>query len=259
MNDSERSALAAYRTSLGERLPEPGRDWSRLVGKIEAGAQPLSVELEPPPRRRWLAWGVGAAAAVVLALWAWPRFEATQGEDSAGSSQAAYGAEEPAPSVLARPQPEPPRPTRTEPRPSTPEDPAPATQDDVRPDLVLDEAPKHAAEPAGSTKQPTRSGTGAKPVAEVSKTEDVVAEAQALREIRASLRDQHAGDALRLLRRHLARFPSGVLRDEATVLRADALCMDGQREKARGVASGFVRTHPKSPLTARARGVCREP
>lgn len=256
MNENERSALAAYRSSLGAKQPEPGRDWSRLLSKVEAGAQPMSVELEPPRRRRWIAWGLGAAAAVILAAWAWPRSEAAQGEDAAGASQAAYGAEERAPSGVTNTRREPARNTSPQ-APPVPE--PPATDDDAVSESVPREGSKPADDSARAIIKSPRSGTETTPAADASKPEGVVAEAKALRAIRASIRDQKADQALRLLRRYLSRFPAGVLRDEATLLRADALCMDGQREMARGVASGFVRAHPKSPLTARARDVCREP
>jgi len=254
MNENERLALAAYRTSLGAKQPEQARDWSRLVGKIEAGAQPLSVDLEPRRRRGWIAWGVGAAAAVLLAAWAWPRSEAAQGDEGSDASQAAYEVEGRASSAVARPQPEPVRGMGARPGPSIPG--APAAELEVVPDVIPQQPARPESDPM--RRQP-RIGKGTKPVTEVSETQDVVAEAKALRAIRASLRDQHPGQALRLLRRYLSRFPTGALRDEATLLRADALCLDGQPERARDVAARFVRTHPKSPLTARARGVCREP
>lgn len=261
MNENERSALAAYRASLGAKQPEPARDWSRLVSKIEAGVQPLSVDIEPPRRRRWVAWGLGAAAAVLLAVWAWPKFEAAQGEDGTDGSAAAYEAGDRASSAVALPQPEPARRAGGRPTPSI-SNPAVA-DDEAVPDVGPDAGPEQPAEPpaesAAPTKRVPRAGSHAKPVAEASETRDVVAEAKALRAIRAALRDQHPGQALRRLRQYLSRFPTGVLRDEATLLRADALCMDGQREKARDVATQFVRAHPKSPLTARARDVCVEP
>lgn len=253
MNENERSALAAYRASLGANQPDAARDWSRLVAKIEAGAQPLSVELEPPRRRRWAAWGVGAAVAVLLAVWAWPKSESARGEDAAGVSQAAYEAEQRASSAVVRPQPAPLR--RMEPKSGR-------SARDVLPEPAAEDEPASQAMPEPPP-QPARGKEETPRLDRETKSEvqapDVVAEAKALRAARAALRDQHPGDALRRLRRYLSRFPEGVLRDEATLLRADALCMDGQREKSRDVAARLVRTHPKSPLAARAKAVCREP
>lgn len=256
MNENERSALAAYRSSLGAKQPEPGRDWSRLLSKIEAGTQPMSVELEPPSRRRWIAWSLGAVAAVALAVWAWPRPEAAQGESTADASQAAYGAEERAPSGVANTQRDPVQPMNPQPR-SVPQ--PPVTDDEVVPEPVRGELSARTAEPVKRSKKAPPSGAEPESAADVPKPGGVVEEAKALRTVRALIRDRKADEALRLLRRYFSRFPTGELRDEATLLRADALCMDGQREMARGVASGFVRAHPKSPLTARAQDVCREP
>lgn len=263
MNENERSALAEYRASLGAKQPDAARDWSRLVGKIESGAQPMSVELEPPRRRRWAAWGVGAAAAVLLAVWAWPKFEPARGEDTAGVSQAAYEAEQRGTSAVVRPQPEPLRRMEPAPRPPAPDVPPEPIQDaepeprvKPEPQVPPESPPKPRANPAKGGEETSRPERDTK--SEVQEP-DVVAEAKALREARAALRDQNPSDALRRLRRYLSRFPQGVLRDEATLLRADALCMDGQREKSRDVAAHLVRTHPKSPLAARARAVCREP
>ena len=208
---------------------------------------------------------MGAAAAVLLAMWAWPKFEAAQGDDGSRASQAAYDAEDGASSAVARPRPEPARAMGTRPDRSVPD--ASAAELEVVPDVDLDVVPevirqepaKREADAAGPAKRPPRARRGTEPAAEVSETQDVVAEAKALRAIRVSVRDQHADQALRLLRRYLSRFPTGVLRDEATLLRADALCLDGQQQEAREVAARFVRAHPSSPLTARAMDVCHEP
>ena len=106
MNENERSALAAYRDALERKEPDAQRAWERLVEKIDAGAQPLSIDLEPPRRRPWLAWGLGAAAAVLLAVWAWPRGRAVEARDSGAGSEAMFEAERPhGQPVVAPPQP----------------------------------------------------------------------------------------------------------------------------------------------------------
>ena len=198
---------------------------------------------------------MGAAAAVLLALLAWPRLRGIQEEDVAGASQAAYGTQERKSSPSVTPQNS--RLIDTQER--LPARETPAADVVVPTQHNLDEGSEPATEPRPRPNKSTRSGADTKRAAETPKAPDVVAEAKALRAIRASIRDKHAEHALGLLRRYLSRFPVGALRAEATVLRADALCLDGQREKAREVAAAFVRTHPKSPLAARARGVCRTP
>ncbi|MGH1343008.1 MAG: tetratricopeptide repeat protein [Nannocystales bacterium] len=256
MNENERAALAEYRGSLGRKQPEQDRDWARLVSKIEAGAQPLSVELEARPRRRWLPWGLGAAVAVLSAVWAWPEPEPADAAHRPGGAQAAYGAGEQTSSASVRSQSLPVRSVDPGRQPSTSG--APSVEPDLPPAPVPALAPEARRGIVDRRSRAPASGREVEPAAEVPKTHNVVAEAKALREIRAALRDQDGRHALGLLRRYRSRFPTGVLRDEATVLHADALCLDGQRERARTIAARFARSHPRSPLAGRARGLCED-
>lgn len=57
--------------------------------------------------------------------------------------------------------------------------------------------------------------------------------------------------ALRLARRHHARFPEGLLGEEAEVLEIEALARLGQREEAAARASSFYAQHATSPYRRR--------
>lgn len=230
MKEEEREALSAYRAALDVKISDPQPAWGRLVSKIEAGAHPLSVDLAVPRRPWWIAGALGVAAAAGLALWLVPGFQRSQSEAATTPPQAVMEAD-PEPPDVAPPV------TPTEPptRIVTPPEPEP------EPELV---EPEPAPTP--------------KPTPKPAPTYDVVAEANAIRQVQEAVRDGRAKPALQLLRRYRARFPKGALRDEAALLQADALCLDGKRDAARRAAEAFVRSHPSSPLAQRAKGICTD-
>ena len=227
MKQEEREALSAYRTALDAKTHDPQPAWGRLVSKIEAGAHPLSVDLVTPRRPWWIAGALGVAAAAGLALWLVPSFQRSQSEAVTSSPQAAMEADV-EPEVVAPPVAPSEPPTRVVTPPPAPEEPEPEPEP----------TPKPSRKPAP--------------------TYDVVAEANAIRQVQTAVRDGRAKPALQLLRRYRARFPKGALRDEAALLQADALCLDGKRDAARRAADAFVRAHPSSPLAQRAKGICAD-
>jgi hypothetical protein len=267
MKEHERDALAAYRASVDTKVPEPDRAWERLVGKVEAGAQPLPIDLGPPVRRRAWVWAVaGVAAAAAVVLWAVPRFESAQAEAADTGTQAAYDAEPSDSGVVVSPRSRAPKALVRDARPSLPAEAEPpvAEQPAVEPEEVTPQSPQTGERARTRTGAKSVAKSGAKTVAESgarvgpASGPDVVAEAKALRAVRAALRDGQASRALTLRRRYRARFPKGELRDESTLLRADALCLSGKPEKARTIAKAFVESHARSPLAARARGICAD-
>jgi hypothetical protein len=69
----------------------------------------------------------------------------------------------------------------------------------------------------------------------------------------------HAGRpaaALQALDEHRRRFPGGVLAQERTAARIQALCALGRKTEAESELGRLARTSPNSPLEARARKAC---
>jgi hypothetical protein len=69
----------------------------------------------------------------------------------------------------------------------------------------------------------------------------------------------HAGQpqaALAALSEHQRKFPNGVLSQERTAARVQALCALGRMKEARSELSRLTRVAPNSPLEARARKAC---
>jgi hypothetical protein len=72
----------------------------------------------------------------------------------------------------------------------------------------------------------------------------------------AELHAGRAGAALQALDEHRRRFPSGVLAQERTAARIQALCALGRKTEAEAELGRLARTSPNSPLEARARKAC---
>jgi hypothetical protein len=81
-------------------------------------------------------------------------------------------------------------------------------------------------------------------------------EADLLRRADAARKSGDAPGALALLDEHRARFPSGMLVPEREAERVIVLCALGRLDDARGAASVFLRTWPRSPLAGRVRASC---
>lgn len=63
---------------------------------------------------------------------------------------------------------------------------------------------------------------------------------------RTALDSGRAGAALGVLRSHRKQFPKGAFVEEASALRASALCKSGRQEAAEKAAAKFLRRYPKS-------------
>jgi TolA-binding protein len=79
------------------------------------------------------------------------------------------------------------------------------------------------------------------------KTIDLREEIRLLDEARIALRSKDPGRALSTVNRYLAQFPRGSFRQEASVLRIEALAMNGNKTQAATEAKRFMTTHPSSP------------
>lgn len=64
---------------------------------------------------------------------------------------------------------------------------------------------------------------------------------------------------LNLLSQHADRFPDGALREERRALRVISLCKQGRSHFALVERDEFLRSSPRSPLTARVREACELP
>jgi hypothetical protein len=100
----------------------------------------------------------------------------------------------------------------------------------------------------------------AKPVARrrsQTEVDPLAAEIALVDRIESRLRADEPAHALRLADRHAKRFAKGVFRDEVEVLRADALCRLGERQRARLAVEAFTASRAGSPLAHRMSSICR--
>jgi hypothetical protein len=81
-------------------------------------------------------------------------------------------------------------------------------------------------------------------------------ETRLLREGVAALHAGNPAIALALLDEHAKTYPAGVLAEERSAERVNALCLLGRTDDARDAAAAFVREYPHSPLAARVRTSC---
>ena len=134
--------------------------------------------------------------------------------------------EGPAPIVAAAPAPVAPKPAAVEPIPVT-----------------VPEAPK-AAEP-----EPVRRNAKVAPVA------DIREEIRLLDQARSAVRSGNNAQALRALAKYDQKFPRGQFRQEAQVLRMEALKQNGETARAAALAKKFLSEHPNSPHVERVEHV----
>ena len=77
-----------------------------------------------------------------------------------------------------------------------------------------------------------------------------------LRRAKRALRDGDADASLQRLDRMAARYPGGVLKEEAVVARVIALCSADRTSDARRLAEAFIAKHPGSFHASRLRATC---
>lgn len=110
--------------------------------------------------------------------------------------------------------------------------------------------------PRAKPRRRAKSRRGATPTAEPAST--LGAEMKLLRSAQSALQADNPAGALKLLDQHRRRFPKGLLTPERDIKRAVALCDLGRTKAARRAAKKFLRAHPGSTHTGRARRICTE-
>jgi hypothetical protein len=86
--------------------------------------------------------------------------------------------------------------------------------------------------------------------------QSIAAETEHLREVQRAIRDGDAARALQLLDQDDAQFARGVLAQERSAARVQALCKQGRSESARAEAAHFEARWPRSALLGRIRAEC---
>jgi hypothetical protein len=92
-----------------------------------------------------------------------------------------------------------------------------------------------------------------RPVASVAP--DLREEIRLLDQVRAAVRAGDGGQALALLGKYSHRYPRGQFRQEAQVLRVEALELSGNKQAAVALGKKFVAAHPESPHVERVERV----
>jgi hypothetical protein len=109
--------------------------------------------------------------------------------------------------------------------------------------------------PRAPSARPTATLPTASARAAGSDTPSLSSELAALEDARASLNAGKARDALAKLDAYDREFPAGHLRDEATVLRVEALIRSGDPASAQALAESFLAASPSSPYGTRVRSL----
>lgn len=237
-----RAVLAAYRAV---RVPPDvrARVWQRLQADVDEDeglptlvAQELEDEEEAAaPRRRGRGAGLGVAllvaAALVLLVAGLKRLPGLRGE--AVENQAAHDATVPAPVEKT-------------------------VEKSVRVEEAKVEAPTHATVPVQAPTERRSPGARAGTTEQAEVGSSLEAELALLREARAALTRGDGATTLRLVAEHERQFLNGHLAEERMVLRAQALCEQGDREGARAAVTALLAAYPNSPHAGTLAATCRE-
>lgn len=130
-------------------------------------------------------------------------------------------------------------PARAPKQPVAPPPPSPSSAEES----VPPSPPAPPARPAPRATPTRSSAPSAKADAESALREEI----RALDRARAALRSGAPKRALQELDAYGARFPRGTFRQEASVLRIEAIGASGAPERAAALARDFLRRHPESP------------
>jgi len=198
------------------------------AGASASESMRASAQLGAPALGYGAKWAVLAGGGMVLAALSWAGYAALSG---AAPSERLTPSPTPTPSLIPSPTPSPSLTPRPIPTPSLVPGPS-AGPSPVR------------APSAGEARD------SAAPQAEA---RSIAGEIAALDRARRALASGDAGAALGGLDRYRADFPRGVLQQEASVLRIEALWRAGQRARARELTRAFERAHPGSPHLERIR------
>jgi hypothetical protein len=126
--------------------------------------------------------------------------------------------------------------------------------------LVVSDAPPVAASAAGAASAGSRAPatTAATTATTVASSDALALEARLLEAARACTKARDYACASRELAAYDARFPRGMLSEEATLLQIDVARGRGDSPAARALAEHLLTTHPSGPYARRARAVLAE-
>lgn len=134
--------------------------------------------------------------------------------------------------------------------------PAAAPTGAARPNARASHAIVAPAAPATPTDRPSDLGDAPAPnETDATRKSDLNAEVAALDAVRDALRVGEPLYAIDLLDRYEARFPRGLLRPEATILRIEAHAARGEVGVARRLGEAFLDAHPGDSRTPRIRRI----
>lgn len=244
MSDSMRDYVAAFAAVERPKAVMSAETWA-------------AIEQETAPdRRRVIVLGIGAAlavaAAVVLAVTSLDG-SVLEREDGDPSVQAPHAGEVDetggelsfkTPAKKVETPANEPAPAPLEANPEVPPDPE---------GVPLVPEPPEVAEPDPPRPKPRKHTAKPEPKPEPSLEDELLLFKQAKRAADSG----RANEALALLDRYAKEFPKGVLRLEAQVVRAEALCAAGRTSAAIKLRDRFVDSHPSHPLASRMRDVCK--
>ena len=256
MTGLEPTAAHAMRALADARTPSDGaaeRAWLLMQERIVDGPPPIDIgtTMHASPRARWIAVGVAIAAVLVIAigLGTW-RAGWLATVDERTPAEAPYS------TIREEAQEEPATTRAPEPTAVAPLDTTPSNV--VAPEV---EGPGGVAETeVRSRPSKTKQRRAPEPttVEPAPRTTTLAAEMRLLAKANSAMRAGKPSAALSVLDEHRRDYPNGQLAPERDYKRAVATCELGRVDEARSIAASFVRTHPKSPLRAKAESVCSE-
>jgi len=234
--------LAQVLGTLGERRASPGARRRLLIALFPVGATVLAAS--------------GSSAAAILGPKAWLVIYAVTATVAAGGGAVVLRSHSsPAPVVERAPvrvalATAPTTAAAIEAPPPPPIAPAAPLPPPVAPAAPLPEPRRTTARVVGSS-----TATPAPPPSPPSQPSPTVPslahELSLVDAAQQAVRRRDHARALLALYEYEAAFPSGALQDEARALRVAALAQAGRLSEARAAGERFLRTHPRSPLTAR--------
>lgn len=124
------------------------------------------------------------------------------------------------------------------------------------PSAIIDLDASTTTAPVPASNRAPRWGAAKAPRIDQERRDDLAAELALMRQARAAMGAGNASLALSVLDTHQKQFPQGVLAQERTVTRVQALCRVGRTAEARAVYQRLARGAPKSPHLAALRRAC---
>ena len=139
-----------------------------------------------------------------------------------------------------------------------------AEREKVAPDTGLTSAPAPQLPVVGQTAASTkvnraREHLASQEGAKAPTGPDLREEIRLLDSARNAIQGHHVEAALDSLNTYASRFPSGAFKQEASVLRIQAVAMRGETARASSMAKRFVESNPNSPYVGKATRIAKSP